>query len=144
MKLTNKHDQLNTSLNDFINVKDLLSNFTSQVKSDYQPLYESVINMFDQYITKHDDLLNDLWYEIQSYNDDHYTDPEMDAMCLQQEVNSWKDNFIQLKHKYEELQNLFVEIDEENQYLKENVYPKQVVELNAQIDTLKARLRETK
>jgi len=90
-----------------------------------------------------------------------YTDEELMQMeynAMRDERDSWRRNFEELKIKYEELQNLFVETDDElniyrgkfvdealqNGYLKNDYdYLRQdMLELKAEIATLKAMYKK--
>lgn len=42
-----------------------------------------------------------------------YTEIEMDAMTYKAQADSWRENFEELKVKYEDLQDLFVSTDDE-------------------------------
>ena len=90
-----------------------------------------------------------------------YTDEELMQMeynAMRDERDSWRRNFEELKIKYEELQNLFVETDDElniyrgkfvdealqNGYLKNDYeyMQRDLVELKAEIATLKAMYKK--
>lgn len=91
-----------THLDNIQNAANMLRNFSNQVDQSYTDLYINVLNMMDTYIAQLDDSLHD---EIDPMD-------EMDMMCLDQENK-------QLKQQLEELQNLFVEVDEENIQLRD-------------------------
>lgn len=73
-----------------------------------------------------------------------YTDTEMDLMHYKAEAESWRRNFEELKVKYEELQNLFVEVDDELLYYKEKFINESIQKdiLRSDIEEIKYRLSE--
>jgi predicted nucleic acid-binding Zn-ribbon protein len=93
---------------------------------------------------------------MNQYSDEELMQMEYNAM--RDERDSWRRNFEELKIKYEELQNLFVETDDElniyrgkfvdealqNGYLKNDYdYLRQdMLELKAEIATLKAMYKK--
>lgn len=100
--------------------------------------------------------IQDLKYMSQ-YTDDELIQMEFNA--IRQERDSWRRNFEELKVKYEELQNLFVETDDElneyrekftneaiqHEYLK-NDYEyilRDIGELKARLSVVEATIRET-
>jgi chromosome segregation ATPase len=84
-----------------------------------------------------------------------YTDEELMEMeynAVKQERDSWRRNFEELKIKYEELQNIFVETDDELNYyrdkfvdesLQHNYLKNDMEEVKARISVLEARIRDT-
>lgn len=98
--------------------------------------------------------IQDLKYMSQ-YTDDELIQMEFNA--IKKERDSWRRNFEELKIKYEELQNLFVETDDElneyrekfvneaiqHEYLKNDYeYMRtEMLEMKADIEVLKARMR---
>ena len=84
-----------------------------------------------------------------------YTDEELMEMeynAMKQERDSWRRNFEELKIKYEELQNIFVETDDELNYyrdkfvdesLQHNYLKNDMEEVKARISVLEARIRDT-
>lgn len=84
-----------------------------------------------------------------------YTDEELMEMeynAIKQERDSWRRNFEELKIKYEELQNIFVETDDELNYyrdkfvdesLQHNYLKNDMEEVKARISVLEARIRDT-
>lgn len=75
-----------------------------------------------------------------------YTDVEMDAMTYKQEADSWRQNFEELKIKYEELQNLFVETEDELNYYRNKFVDESIQRgyLMNDYDYLKEEMREMK
>lgn len=75
-----------------------------------------------------------------------YTDVEMDAMTYKQEADSWRQNFEELKIKYEELQNLFVETEDELNYYRNKFVDESIQRgyLMNDYDYLKEEMRELK
>lgn len=98
--------------------------------------------------------IQDLKYMSQ-YTDDELIQMEFNAIT--KERDSWRRNFEELKIKYEELQNLFVQTDDElneyrekfvneaiqHEYLKNDYeYMRtEMLEMKADIEVLKARMR---
>jgi hypothetical protein len=84
--------------------------------------------------------VHDLKYRAQ------YTDAEMDAMHYKEMADSWKKNFEELKVKYEELQNLFVETDDELNYYRNKFVDESIQRgyLQNDYDYLKEEIREVK
>jgi len=99
--------------------------------------------------------IQDLKYMSQ-YTDDELIQMEFNA--IKQERDSWRRNFEELKIKYEELQNLFVETDDElneyrekfvneaiqHEYLK-NDYEyilRDIGELKARLSVVEAMIRD--
>ena len=79
-------------------------------------------------------------------SEDNYTDIEMDLMCANAEAKQWRERFEELKrqyeellYKHEELQNLFVQTDDE---LRE--YQGRFVETSLKYDSLGRELAEVK
>lgn len=91
-----------THLDNIQNAANMLRNFSNQVDQSYTDLYINVLNMMDTYIAQLDESLHDAIDPID----------EMEMMCLDAENK-------QLKQQLEELQNLFVEVDEENIQLRD-------------------------
>jgi len=94
---------------------------------------------------------------MSQYSDEELMKMEYDAM--KSECDSWRRNFQELKVKYEELQNLFVETDDElneyrdkfvnesiqHEYLK-NDYQymcNEMLEMKADINVLKAMYKQS-
>lgn len=89
-----------------------------------------------------------------------YTDIEMDLMCATAEAKQWRERYDGLKrayddllYKHEELQNLFVETEEETDYYREKFIQEslkydsmrtQMAEVNARLSTLEAMMRSNK
>lgn len=75
-----------------------------------------------------------------------YTDAEMDAMHYKAEADSWRKNFEELKVKYEELQNLFVETEDELNYYRNKFIDESLQRgyLMNDYDYLKEEMRELK
>ena len=48
-----------------------------------------------------------------------YSEIEMDAMTYKAQADSWRENFEELKVKYEDLQEVFVETDDELNYYRD-------------------------
>lgn len=98
-----------THLDNIQNAANMLRNFSNQVDQSYTDLYINIINMMDTYIAQLDDSLHDA------------IDPmdEMDMMCLDAENKQLKQQYNKLKEEHEDLQNLFVEVDEENNQLRD-------------------------
>lgn len=48
-----------------------------------------------------------------------YSEIEMDAMTYKAQADSWRKNFEELKLKYEDLQEVFVETDDELNYYRD-------------------------
>lgn len=91
-----------------------------------------------------------------------YSDEELMAMeynAIKEERDSWRRNFEELKIKYEELQNLFVETEDElneyrekfvnealqHNYLKNDYeyLQRDMVEIKSRLSVLEARMRES-
>jgi uncharacterized coiled-coil DUF342 family protein len=83
---------------------------------------------------------NDVKYHAQ------YTDAEMDAMHYKELADSWQRNFEELKVKYEELQNVFVETEDELNYYRNKFVDESIQRgyLMNDYDYLKEELREVK
>jgi predicted nucleic acid-binding Zn-ribbon protein len=84
------------------------------------------------------------------YSDEELMQMEYNAMKT--ERDSWRRNFEELKIKYEELQNIFVETDDELNYyrdkfvdesLQHNYLKNDMEEVKARISVLEARIRDT-
>lgn len=92
----------------------------------------------------------------------NYKDEELMAMeyaAIKMERDSWRRNFEELKVKYEELQNLFVETEDElndyrekfinealqHNYLKNDYeyLQRDMVEVKSRLSVLEARMRES-
>lgn len=75
-----------------------------------------------------------------------YTDAEMDAMHYKAEAESWRKNFEELKVKFEELQNIYVETDDELNYYRNKFVEESLQRgyLLNDYDYLKEELREVK
>jgi len=93
--------------------------------------------------------IQDLKYMAQ-YTDEELM--EMEYNAIKQERDSWRRNFEELKIKYEELQNIFVETDDELNYyrdkfvdesLQHNYLKNDMEEVKARISVLEARIRDT-
>lgn len=100
--------------------------------------------------------IQDLKYMAQ-YTDDELM--EMEYNAIKSERDSWRRNFEELKIKYEELQNLFVETDDElNEYREKFVnealqynylkndyeYLQQdMLEIKSRLSVIEARMRES-
>ena len=84
--------------------------------------------------------VHDLKYHAQ------YTDIEMDSMSYKDEADSWRKNFEELKIKYEELQDIFVETDDELNYYRNKFIDESLQRgyLMNDYDYLKEELRELK
>jgi predicted nucleic acid-binding Zn-ribbon protein len=84
--------------------------------------------------------VNDVKYFAQ------YTDAEMDAMHYKAEAESWRKNFEELKVKYEELQNIYVETDDELNYYRNKFVDESLQRgyLQNDYDYLKEEIREVK
>jgi len=87
---------------------------------------------------------------MEQYSDETLMKMEYDAM--KKERDSWRHNFEELKIKYEELQNIFVETDDELNYyrdkfvdesLQHNYLKNDMEEVKARISVLEARIRDT-
>lgn len=100
-----------THLDNIQNAANMLRNFSNQVDQAYTDLYINVINMMDTYIAQLDE----------SFHDTYQPDDEdiMDMMCVSAENEQLKINIDKLTQDYHQLQNLFVEVDEENHALRE-------------------------
>ena len=88
-----------------------------------------------------------------------YTDIEMDLMCANAEAKQWRERFDELKRKYEELlykheelQNLFVQTDDElreyqgkfvKESLKYDALSREMTEVKSRISTLEAMMRSS-
>ena len=91
----------------------------------------------------------------------NYKDEELMAMeysAMKMERDSWRRNFEELKVKYEELQNIYVETEDELNHYREKFIDEalqhnylkndyqymrtEMLEMKADIATLKARMRE--
>lgn len=96
-----------THLDNIQNAANMLRNFSNQVDQSYTDLYINVLNMMDTYIAQLDESLHD--------------DPmdEMDMMCLSAENDQLKQQLNKLGQEHHDLQNLFVEVDEENIQLRD-------------------------
>ncbi len=93
--------------------------------------------------------IQDLKYMAQ-YSDEELMKMEYDAM--KQDRDSWRRNFEELKIKYEDLQNIYVETDDELEFyrnkfidesLQHNYLKNDMDEVKARISVLEARIRES-
>jgi len=84
------------------------------------------------------------------YSDEELMKMEYDAM--KQDRDSWRRNFEELKIKYEDLQNIYVETDDELEFyrnkfidesLQHNYLKNDMDEVKARISVLEARIRES-
>ena len=94
---------------------------------------------------------------MSQYTDDELIQMEFDA--IKKERDSWRRNFEELKIKYQELQNLFVETDDElneyrekfvneaiqHEYLKNDYeyLQRDICELKARLSVVEAVIRDT-
>lgn len=87
--------------------------------------------------------VHDLKYRAQ-YSDEELMQMEYNA--VRDERDSWRKNFEELKVKYEELQNLFVETDDELNYYRNKFIDESLQRgyLMNDYDYLKEELRELK
>lgn len=82
------------------------------------------------------DTIQDIKYRVQ------YTDLELEAMSNAEELKSWKDNFQQLKIKYEELLEVHEETVKERDFYREK-YINEALQYNYlknDLDDLKERI----
>lgn len=84
------------------------------------------------------------------YSDEELMKMEYDAM--KQDRDSWRRNFEELKIKYEDLQNIYVETDDELEFyrnkfidesLQHNYLKNDMDEVKARISVLEARIRDS-
>lgn len=115
----NSNSLIEESIKDFIRIKDMLGGFTSQLSQSHQDLYAALLSMFDSYIIKHQSLLLN--------SSSQYTDTELDAMCLNAELQELKIKFnkLQDEHKhlqinFEELQSVYVETCDELEKIQDS------------------------
>jgi predicted nucleic acid-binding Zn-ribbon protein len=86
---------------------------------------------------------------------DQYSDEvlmKMEYNAMKEERDSWRRNFEELKIKYEELQNIYVETEDELNYyrdkfvdesLQHNYLKNDMEEVKSRISVLEARIRES-
>jgi hypothetical protein len=103
--------KLTTTLDNIENAVSMLRNFSNQVEAPYQDLYTNIINMLDVYIAN---LIDDMHDEYQPDDEDI-----MDMMCLDAENKQLKENIDIVTKNYQELQNIFVEVEDENEQLRQ-------------------------
>lgn len=121
MNLMNKQiqkcvDILQSQVKNLQNVNNFLYNL--ELSDESKDLYESVLSMMELYISKQQNEIINITNALERYNQVHYTEPEMDAMCIHSEYHELNLKYERLKKDHEDLQDLFVQVDFELDQIK--------------------------
>jgi len=115
-------DELDIDTSNFRNIHKILESYTSQVKIEYQELYTSFVNILKLYIDKHEHKIKHLQSMVNNQSIDvKYTDLELDAMCLNAELEETKLKLETLQTNYNILHEMYIKSVNNSLELARNV-----------------------